>query len=112
MSAEGEGRLFHAIVTRAGLDSLPDPVPLIGGTLDADTLAVLAGPWGTGKTFLAIDWACCVATGTPWQGRPVKAGRVLYIATEGVHGLRSRVRGMGRRARGEGAEAGLPAVRR
>jgi len=87
-----EGRLFRLIRTRAGLDDLPDPAPLIADTLDLDTLAVLAGPWGTCKTFLSLAWACHVATGVPWLGRAVKPGRVLYVATEGVHGLRARVR--------------------
>jgi RecA-family ATPase len=86
-----DGRLYRLIRTRAGLDSLPDPSPLIDDTLDTDTLAVLAGPWGTCKTFLALDWAASTATGTSWNARAVKPGRVLYVATEGVHGLRARV---------------------
>ena len=36
--------------------------------------------------------ACCIATGTPWHGKPVKQGDVLYIATEGAYGVgRKRV---------------------
>lgn len=86
------GRLFRLIRTRAGLEDLPEPAPLIAGTLDLDTVAVLAGPWGSCKTFLSLAWACCIATGTPWLDRPTKPGKVLYVATEGVHGLRARVR--------------------
>ncbi|GAC1332360.1 MAG: hypothetical protein NVSMB13_21010 [Mycobacteriales bacterium] len=75
-----------------GLDNLPDPVPLIEGTLWRDTLVLLWGLWGTGKSFLALDWALCVATGKPWQGRPVVQGVVLYVAAEGAEGMAKRRR--------------------
>lgn len=87
-----------------GLASLPEPVALIEGTLDFRNLALLAGPWGSGKTFLALDWALSVACGKAWQGRKVHVEpweykgvehltrmNVLYVAAEGVHGIRQRV---------------------
>jgi hypothetical protein len=78
-------------LTRAELATLPQPEPLIDDTLDLRTVAMLAGYWGTGKSFLALDWAACIATGKPWQGRPVTEGRVLYVATEGPWGLHQRL---------------------
>lgn len=56
-----------------------------------DTLVGLVAASGTGKSFLAIDWACCVATGTPWNGYEVSAGPVCYLAGEGAQGLRKRI---------------------
>jgi RecA-family ATPase len=35
--------------------------------------------------------ALSIANGVPWQGMPVKAGKVLYIAGEGVGGLGKRL---------------------
>lgn len=65
---------------------------LMKGYLTLDSLTVLFGDPGCGKSFLAIDIACHVATGTPWRGCPVKPGKVLYIAGEGRNGLSKRFR--------------------
>ncbi|QNK00731.1 AAA family ATPase [Dyella telluris] len=64
---------------------------LIDGWLVKDTLAGLVAPSGACKSFLAIDWACRVATGSLWFGRNVKQGAVFYLAGEGRTGLRKRI---------------------
>lgn len=64
---------------------------LIDGWLVKDTTAGLVAPSGACKSFLAIDWACRVATGSPWFGRNVKQGAVFYLAGEGRTGLRKRI---------------------
>jgi len=93
----GEGEpppttLVDRILRRDQLADLPQPEPLIDDTLDRRTVALLAGRNSTGKSFVALDWACCVATGKPWQGRAVlDPGPVLYVAAEGAHGLHQRV---------------------
>lgn len=79
------------LLTRADLANLPEPEPLIGDTIDRNTLALLAGPWGSGKSFLAADWASCVATGKDWQGRETHRGKVLLIMAEGVSGMHARL---------------------
>ncbi|WIB68791.1 AAA family ATPase [Curtobacterium sp. MCBD17_035] len=57
-----------------------------------DTVAALSGPSGAGKSFVAVELACCIATGRAFLGeRPVRQGRVLYIAGEGIAGLGQRV---------------------
>lgn len=83
--------LASALLTRSALRELPDPAPLIGGVLDQGTVALLYGRWGTGKSFVALDWAASVATGRPWQGRPTEQRRVLYVAAEGAYGLKGRL---------------------
>ncbi len=60
--------------------------------IPADSLTVMFGSPGCGKSFLGIDIACHVATGRDWRGQPVKAGRVVYIAGEGKNGLAKRFR--------------------
>lgn len=73
--------------------NLPDPEPLIGGNiLYTATSAWLVGAPGTYKSFLALDWACCIATGTQWLGRDVKQGSVLYLTLEGSAGTGKRLR--------------------
>jgi hypothetical protein len=90
--SDPRGSLWERLLTRSQLDNLPDPQPLIHETLDRRTTAMLAGNWGTGKTFLALDWSLCVATGKPWQGRQAEQGPVVYIAAEGAYGIRKRVK--------------------
>jgi hypothetical protein len=86
------GHLRDRLLLRAQLKQLPRPRPLIEGTLDQRTIALLSGRSSTGKSFLAIDWGSCIATGKPWQGREVLTpGPVLYIAAEGAFGLDQRL---------------------
>lgn len=76
------------------LDGLADPDPLIYGLLDRGSVALLAGKFGTYKSFLALDWACHVAAGRDWAGHEVdEATPVVYIAAEGQVGIKRRVRG-------------------
>jgi hypothetical protein len=66
---------------------------LIDGWIARDSLAGLVGPSGCCKSFLAVDWACRVATGTPWNGCSVSKGAVFMIAGEGRNGLSKRIAG-------------------
>jgi hypothetical protein len=79
------------LLSRADLNDLPTPSPLIDRTLDMRAVSVLAGYWGTCKSFIALDWSACIATGKPWQTRHVQQGSVLYVAAEGAYGLGQRL---------------------
>jgi AAA domain len=83
--------LADKLLTRSALRDLPDPEPLIDNVLDQGTTALLYGKWGTAKTFIALDWAACVATGRAWQDRPTVQRRVLYVVGEGAFGFKGRV---------------------
>ncbi|WP_413753068.1 AAA family ATPase [Streptomyces sp. R-74717] len=85
-------QLRSALVDSAGLDEIEDPVPLIDGILYLDSLAWIYGKPGSGKSFVALDWAGCVGNGMPWQYREVHKGPVLYLVAEGASGIRRRVR--------------------
>jgi hypothetical protein len=85
-------QLRSALVDSGGLDGLPEPVPLVDGMLYQDSLAWLYGKPGSGKSFLALDWAGCVASGLPWGERATAHGPVLYLVAEGSGGIRRRVR--------------------
>lgn len=96
--ATDPGPMF-APIPRGRLDELPGVEPLLADTLDRRTLAVLAGPPGAYKTFVALAWACSLATGTPWEGRPALGWpydqdpmSVLYVAAEGAPGMAQRIR--------------------
>ena len=96
----GEGVVFHpqpAQVRRVVTFTRADQVQfaptqwLVEGWLVKNTLAGLVGASGGGKSFLAIDWACRIASGMHWFGRKVSRGAVFYLAGEGKQGLSKRV---------------------
>jgi hypothetical protein len=76
------------------IETQEPPEQLVDGILPAGGFAVLVGAPSSGKTFVALDLAFCVATGNSWDERAVKQGSVLYVAAEGTGGLRARVRAM------------------
>ncbi len=79
-------------LTRADQIEMRPPDWLLRGMLERDTFALIFGDPGTGKSFLAIDWACRIATGTPWRDHRVQAGPVVYLAGEGRQGFGRRTR--------------------
>jgi AAA domain len=79
------------LVNLDGLRAIQPPRPLVNGYLFRDSLAWLHGKPGHGKTFAAVDIACCVGTGTAWHRRLVTQGKVLYLIAEGAYGLAARV---------------------
>ena len=84
--------LVDRLLSVSDLATLPPVVPLIDGLLYRGTLAQLAGPPGSYKSFVAVGMACAVAVGASWEGyRVPEAGKVVYVAAEGATGLRVRI---------------------
>lgn len=72
--------------------TLPDPEWLVQNLVPASSLAQLYGKSGIGKTFVALDMALCVASGSPWlDTHEVRQGPVVYVAAEGHRGMKTRV---------------------
>lgn len=66
---------------------------LIDGLVPSDSLGVVYGEPGCGKSFSVVDMACAIASGTPWQGIDTgEEGVVIYISAEGGNGMRFRKR--------------------
>lgn len=55
---------------------------LVDRLIPAETINMLVGNPGTGKSLLVIDLCCCIVTGTPFLGRDVRQGKVMYLAAE------------------------------
>ncbi len=91
-STEISERIESAWLDRDGLDNLPGPERLLGKLLFRKNLVILAGAPGSFKSFVALDWACCIATGKPWFSHIPERGSVVYMAGEGDTGLPKRVR--------------------
>jgi len=87
----GGGEKEDSLFTKLGELEVKPTDWLIKGALESDALTVLYGQPGHGKSFLAIDMACCIATGKAWHGLPIKKqGAVFYLAGEGLNGLGRR----------------------
>jgi hypothetical protein len=71
--------------------SLSDPEFLIDNFLPMNSLAVIYGQPGVGKSFVTLDMALSVASGKDWQGNTTKAGNVVYIAAEAPTGMGKRL---------------------
>jgi KaiC/GvpD/RAD55 family RecA-like ATPase len=91
-------------------DALSEPNnPLIGGLLDEGALSVIYGESNSGKTFVALDMALSVASGTPWNGKATKRGLVVYVAAEGGKRILRRLAALKKRYVAEhGADAPEP----
>ena len=63
------------------------PEFLVDDLIETDTLGLIFGDPGCGKSFMAVDLALCVASGADFHGHRVKQGAVFYIAGEGHNGL-------------------------
>jgi hypothetical protein len=86
-----ESKVEAAMRTRMDLRNLPALEPLVDGFLYLDTVARLVGPPGSYKSFLALDWAASVVTGTAWHGQAVAQGTAVYLVGEGVRGIDARL---------------------
>jgi hypothetical protein len=63
---------------------------LIREVCELDSLIEIFGSPEAGKSFVAVDMACCVATGTAFHGKKVEQGAVYYLPGEGLNGLKKR----------------------
>lgn len=64
---------------------------VVDGYLETDAISMIFGPSGSGKSFIALAFACSVASGTAWFGMPVKQGPVFVIIGEGLNGYARRI---------------------
>jgi hypothetical protein len=77
--------------TDTDLENLPPVSWLLTRILNTSGLAVLYGPSGVGKSFVALALAVAVALDRECLGRAVQGGRVVYLAAEGGRTLGPRI---------------------
>ncbi|MGA2493335.1 MAG: AAA family ATPase [Roseiarcus sp.] len=77
------------------VDDTPLKEWLVDKTLPKVGKALIAGQWGTYKTFIGLALAGSIMTKTPFAGRRVdRQGGVLFIAAEGQDEVRVRLAGL------------------
>tara|TARA_R110002126_G_scaffold177078_1_gene325907 strand:- start:2497 stop:3564 length:1068 start_codon:yes stop_codon:yes gene_type:complete len=79
------------LLSPGDVEALPNLEYLIQGILPSPAFGVIFGPPGSGKSFVALSMALAIASGTNWLGRKVTKGKVLYVAAEGVYGMKLRL---------------------
>lgn len=81
------------LVNISDLGNIKPPSWLIQDVLTESGLSMVWGRSGSLKSFAVLDMGLCIATGLSWHGKPVKQGRVIYLAAEGSQGLIGRIAG-------------------
>src|SRR5689334_21517731 len=64
---------------------------LIQGLILEGTTVFLSGKEGTGKSFIALEMAYCIAEGREFFGNTVAKGDVVYVAAERGDAQRERI---------------------
>lgn len=77
-------------LVRVGNLEIKAPEYAIRDRIETDSLALIFGDPGCGKSFLGVDIACCIATSADFHDYAVKPGPVIYLAGEGHNGLARR----------------------
>ena len=73
------------------LGEMPPPRWLIDELFEANSLVMVAGPPGSYKSFLVLDWMLCMAVGRSWNKRATAPSKVLYVLGEGKSSLLKRI---------------------
>lgn len=78
------------LLNQSDLAQLPPLTWLVKGVFPSVGIASIYGASGSGKSFICLDLAAAIASGTSWFGRKVKACPVVYVALEAEAGLKQR----------------------
>ena len=91
---ENENEIEYVFRLSNGSDGYDTQIKyLIKGALPANSFGMVYGASGQFKSFHAVSWACCVASGKNWDGARVEQGSVIYVVGEGGLGAPRRFRG-------------------
>jgi hypothetical protein len=82
-------RLFYELLDHVA--PALDQQALIKDLLAVAAMSVLYGESNSGKTFVALSLAFCIAANLRWMGRAVHSGLVIYVAAEAGGGARKRL---------------------
>ncbi len=81
LSPPGLWRPFVHVSTLLA-DLRPVPPDVVQGFVPGESVAVVSGTEGIGKSYIVLHMAVCVAGGIPWLGLPVDARGVLILDLE------------------------------
>ena len=67
---------------------------LIKGVVPAADIVTVFGASGSGKSFVVLEMAACIALGVPWRGHKTEKGRVVIVAAEGSGSYGKRIKAL------------------
>ena len=73
------------------IKDVPEPEWLVEDLMQELSYGMIYGSPSSGKTFAMLTLMLCIATGTPFFGKKVKKGKVLYFFGEGRAGIQKRI---------------------
>lgn len=79
------------LLTAREIESVPDRPQIVAGIFGAGELACCLGPPGAGKTSLLLKVAADIALGRLCFGYSTTKSRTIFVALEGVGGLKRRL---------------------
>ncbi len=88
-SADLYGKMIFS--AREAMD-IDEPDYWVDGMLPKESFSMVFGPSGQFKSFIAMDIACCIATGTDYHGNEVEKSPVIYVTGEGQRSINLRKR--------------------
>jgi len=90
-------------------DTPPEPPPmLVAGLLPQAQIAIAAGVFSSGKTFVVADLTACIMLDVPFASREiVRPGGVLWLAAEGANEIDARIKAA---AQARSPDADVPAL--
>ena len=66
---------------------------MVKGWIPRDSMIMMHGPSGSGKSLVVLDMVARIASNLDeWEGHKVRHGQVVYLAGEGYIGMNARVR--------------------
>ncbi|MEP3055584.1 AAA family ATPase [Ascidiaceihabitans sp.] len=68
-----------------------EPDFIVGDLIEARSCVVVFGAPGSGKSFVTLDVAACIATGRDFHSKEVQQGCAVYVAGEGGAGIKRRL---------------------
>lgn len=80
---DAEGRAPLSRLSFMDFFNASPPEYLVPNMFYADGLSVVFGPPGAAKSFLLLDIALCIATGSRWRGEDLGRAPVHYVMAEG-----------------------------
>lgn len=70
------------------------PSWMVRNIIPEEGLIEIIGASGSYKSFLILDLMFCISNGLKYHGKETKKGTVIYIAGEGHHGAKMRIRAL------------------
>ena len=68
-----------------------EPDFIVGDLIEARSCVVVFGTPGSGKSFVTLDVAACIASGREFHNKEVQQGCAVYVAGEGGAGIKRRL---------------------